>query len=55
MRMKTGREFAVALSGGALEVLDRARALSPESSLVFPLTIGRPLARNVPGRVLCRA
>ena len=35
-RMKAGREFCVPLSTGALDVLERARALSPESSLVFP-------------------
>ena len=35
-RMKAGREFSVPLSTAALAVLERARALSPESSLVFP-------------------
>ena len=33
----------------------RARALSPESSLVFPSRTGGPLPRNAPGRVLRRA
>ncbi|MDE2773514.1 MAG: tyrosine-type recombinase/integrase [Gemmatimonadota bacterium] len=51
-RMKAGREFSVPLSTGALDVLERARALSPESSLVFPSKTGDPLPRNAPGRVL---
>ena len=54
-RMKAGREFSVPLSTGALGVLERARALSPESSLVFPSKTGAPLPRNAPGRVLRRA
>ena len=54
-RMKAGREFSVPLSTGALEVLERARALSPESSLVFPSRTGEELPRNAPGRVLRRA
>ena len=54
-RMKAGREFCVPLSTGALDVLERARALSPESSLVFPSKTGGLLARNAPGRVLRRA
>ncbi len=54
-RMKAGREFSVPLSTGALEVLERARALSPESSLVFPSRTGGVLPRNAPGRVLRRA
>ncbi len=54
-RMKAGREFSVPLSTGALGVLNRARALSPESSLVFPSKTGAPLPRNAPGRVLRRA
>ena len=54
-RMKAGREFSVPLSAGALGVLGRARALSPESSLVFPSKTGAPLPRNAPGRVLRRA
>ena len=54
-RMKAGREFCVPLSTGALSMLDRARALSPESSLVFPSRTGGPLPRNAPGRVLRRA
>ena len=33
----------------------RARALSPESSLVFPSKTGGPLPVNAPGRVLRRA
>ena len=54
-RMKAGREFSVPLSTGALGVLGRARALSPESSLVFPSKTGGLLPRNAPGRVLRRA
>ena len=54
-RMKGGREFSVPLSTGAFDVLERARALSPESSLVFPSKTGGLLARNAPGRVLRRA
>ena len=54
-RMKAGRGFSVPLSAGALDVLDRARALSPESSLVFPSRTGGPLPVNAPGRVLRRA
>ncbi len=54
-RMKAGREFCVPLSTGALDVLKRARALSPESSLVFPSKTGGLLARSAPGRVLRRA
>ena len=54
-RMKAGREFSVPLSTGALGVLDRARTLSPESSLVFPSKTGGMLPRNAPGRVLRRA
>ena len=53
-RMKAGREFSVPLSTGALGVLERARALSPESSLVFPSKTGGPLPVNAPGRVLRR-
>ncbi len=54
-RMKAGREFSVPLSTGALGVLRRVRALSPESSLVFPSKTGGLLPRNAPGRVLRRA
>ena len=54
-RMKAGREFSVPLSTGALRVLGRARALSPESLLVFPSKTGGLLPRNAPGRVLRRA
>ncbi len=54
-RMKAGREFCVPLSTGALDVLDRARALSPDSSLAFPSRTGAVLPRNAPGRVLRRA
>ena len=54
-RMKAGREFCVPLSTGALDVLERARTLSPESTLVFPSKTGGLLARNAPGRVLRRA
>ena len=52
-RMKAGREFSVPLSSGALGV--RARALSPEASLVFPSKTGGPLPVNAAGRVLRRA
>ena len=54
-RMKAGREFAVPLSTGALDVLDRARKLSGESPLVFPSRIGGPLPPKGPLRVLKRA
>ena len=54
-RMKAGREFSVPLSTGALGVLDRARALSRGSPLVFPSRTGGPLPLNAPGRVLRRA
>ena len=54
-RMKARREFSVPLSTGALGVLERARALSPESSLVFPSKTSGQLPRNAPGRVLRRA
>ncbi len=54
-RMKAGREFSVPLSTGALDVLQRARALSPESSLAFPSKTGEPLPRNAPARALRRA
>ena len=54
-RMKAGREFSVPLSTGALGVLEQARALSPESSLVFPSKTGGLLPRNAPARVLRRA
>ena len=43
------------LRTGALDVLERARALISDSLLVFPLKTGRLLARNAPGRVLRRA
>ena len=35
-RMKSGREHVVPLSGGALEVLQRARTADTESAFVFP-------------------
>ncbi|WP_420438304.1 tyrosine-type recombinase/integrase [Candidatus Palauibacter sp.] len=54
-RMKAGREFAVPLSTGALDVIERVRAQSPKSSLVFPSRTGEELPRNAPGRVLRRA
>ena len=54
-RMKAGREFSVPLSTGALDLLERARELAPESSLVFPSKTGEPLPRNALGRVLHRA
>ena len=54
-RMKAGREFAVPLSTGALEVLERARKLSGGSPLVFPSRTGGPLPSKAPLRVLRRA
>ena len=54
-RMKAGREFAVPLSTGALDVLERARKLSAGSLLVFPSRTGAPLPRKAPLRVLRRA
>ena len=58
-RMKAGHEFSVPLSTGVstgtLGVLERARALAPDSSLVFPSRTGAVLPRNAPGRVLRRA
>ena len=51
-RMKAGREFAVPLSTGALEVLERARKLSGGSPLVFPSRTGGPLPSKAPLRVL---
>jgi len=54
-RMKAGREFAVPLSTGALEVLRKARKLSGESPLVFPSRTGGPLPPKAPLRVLKRA
>ncbi|MDE0359420.1 MAG: tyrosine-type recombinase/integrase [Gammaproteobacteria bacterium] len=54
-RMKAGREFAVPLSTGALDVLERARKLSGESPLVFPSRTGGPLPPKAPLRVLKRA
>ena len=54
-RMKAGREFAVPLSMGALDVLERAAKPSGGSSLVFPSRTGGPLPKKGPGRVLHRA
>ena len=54
-RMKAGREFAVPLSTGALDVLGRARKLSGGSPLVFPSRTGEPLPPKAPLRVLGRA
>ncbi len=54
-RMKAGREFAVPLSRGALDVLERARKRSGESPLVFPSRTGGPLPGKAPLRVLRRA
>ena len=54
-RMKAGREFAVPLSTGAVDVLGRARKLSGRSSLVFPSRTGGPLPSKAPLRVLRRA
>ena len=48
--MKAGREFAVPLSTGALDVLKWAAKLSGGSSLVFPSRTGGP--KKAPGRVL---
>ena len=54
-RMKAGREFAVPLSRGALDVLERARKRSGGSPLVFPSRTGGPLPAKAPLRVLRRA
>ncbi|WP_420441989.1 tyrosine-type recombinase/integrase [Candidatus Palauibacter sp.] len=54
-RMKAGREFAVPLSTGALDVFKRARKLVIESPLVFPSRTGGPLPPKAPLRVLKRA
>ena len=54
-RMKAGREFAVPLSTGALDVLDRARKIASGSPLVFPSRNGGPLPPKAPLRVLRRA
>ena len=54
-RKKAGREFAVPLSTGALDVLKWAAKLSGGSSLVFPSRTGGPLPKKAPGRVLHRA
>ncbi|MYH22113.1 MAG: site-specific integrase [Acidobacteria bacterium] len=54
-RMKAGREFAVPLSTGTLDVLERARKLSGGSPLVFPSRTGGPLPSKAPLRVLRRA
>ncbi len=51
-RMKAGREFAVPLSTGALDVLKKARRLSVKSPLVFPSRTGRTLAPKTVARVL---
>jgi len=51
-RMKAGREFAVPLSTGALDVLGNARKLSDKSPLVFPSRTGRALAPKTVSRVL---
>ena len=55
-RMKAGREFAVPLSAGALDVLRRARKLSGSSPFVFPSRGGKgPLTVSAPASVLQRA
>ena len=54
-RMKAGREFAVPLSTGALNVLERARKLSSGSPLVFPSRTGGPFPPKAPLRVIRRA
>ncbi len=53
-RMKAGREFVVPLSTGALDVLERARALSGKS-YVFPSRTGGPLPTKAPGSLLRRS
>lgn len=50
--MTAGREVAVPLSTGALEVLEPARAPSSDSSLVSQSRTGAMLPRNAPGCVL---
>ena len=42
-RMKAGRAFDVPLSLPALNVLRRAEALTDDSGLVFPSTLGKPM------------
>ncbi len=51
-RMKAGREFAIPLSTGALDVLGKARKLSDKSPLVFPSRTGRTLAPKTVSRLL---
>jgi len=51
-RMKAGREFAVPLSTGALDVLRKAREWSDKSPLVFPSRTGRTLAPKTVSRLL---
>ena len=53
-RAKNSREFAVPLSTGALDILERARKLSDGSALVFPSRSGKAVARQQPTRLLRR-
>ena len=42
-RMKSSRPFVVPLSGAAIALLDRARALADGGPFVFPSTVGKPM------------
>ena len=46
-RMKTGREHRVPLSDRAIEILTEARAINPDSDLVFPTVTGRMIQAPV--------
>ncbi|MDR7039168.1 integrase [Methylobacterium sp. BE186] len=46
-RMKAGREHRVPLSGRAVEVLLRAKAIAGEGALIFPGRSGKPLSNMV--------
>lgn len=46
-RMKTGKAHRVVLSSQAIRILEQAKALSPDSELIFPnLNSRRPLSEN---------
>ena len=46
-RMKTGREHRVPLSDRAIEILTEARAINPDSDLIFPTVTGRMIQAPV--------
>ena len=52
VRMKSGREHRVPLSGRALEVLDEARELADSGGIVFPSPTGRALGRTTMSALL---